>query len=776
MASGGDIKDSILDTVGDTPLVRLSRIAAGLTPQVVAKVEYFNPGGSIKDRVAMKMVEAAEADGRLKPGGTIVEPTSGNTGTGLAIAARIKGYRVIAVMPDKMSKEKIDLLRAYGAEVVVTPTDVDPDSPQAYYRVADRLTQEIPGAFQPNQYANPANPQTHYETTGPELWRQTGGALTHLVVGVGTGGTITGMGRYLKEQNPAIEVIGADPVGSIYSNEEVHPYLVEGVGEDFWPATYDRTIVDRYVTVSDRDSFLTTRRLAETEGLLVGGSCGLAVHAALEVAAGIDDPDAMVAVVLPDGGRGYLSKIFNDTWMDQYGFLERTGESHVGDVLRTKTRAGDIPPFVVVQTHQKVRDAIALLHEHGVSQLPVVSGTRPGVDRRLGRRARAAQARGRQPAADGRRHRRRDGGAVPERLDAPTRCARRSSCCPARARRSRSPRAAGRSGSSRARTCWSRWSRDPLSRPASCTPGLDPDPAFGGVVPPIHQASTYVQKAPGEFVGDYDYSRSANPTRTQLEKALGELEGGRGTAFSSGMAATHALITAVATAGAHAIIPSDLYGGTYRLVDKVLSRWGLEYTMVDQSDLDAVAAAVRPETKLIWVETPTNPSLNVVDVEGIVARKGGAFVAVDNTFATPVYQRPLELGADAVVHSTTKYLGGHSDAVGGAVVVRDARAHEGMKFVQNSVGAVPGPFDCFLVHRGHAHAAPADGGAHRERARGLGVAARGAGRERRPLAGLRRHGLLPPRRRHEDRERAPRCSRWPSRSAAWSRCSRSRRR
>src|SRR5688572_31241092 len=231
MAAEADIKDSILETVGDTPLVRLSRIAAGLTPQVVAKVEYFNPGGSIKDRVAMRLVEAAERDGRLRAGGTIIEPTSGNTGTGLAIAARIKGYRVIAVMPDKMSKEKIDLLRAYGAEVVVTPTDVDPDSPQAYYRVADRLTQEIPGAFQPNQYANPANPQTHYETTGPELWRQSGGRLTHLVVGVGTGGTITGLARYLKEQNPKIEVIGADPVGSIYSNKEVHPYLVEGVGE-----------------------------------------------------------------------------------------------------------------------------------------------------------------------------------------------------------------------------------------------------------------------------------------------------------------------------------------------------------------------------------------------------------------------------------------------------------------------------------------------------------------------------------------------------------------
>jgi len=376
MGAGVDIKDSILDTVGDTPLVRLSRIAAGLTPQVVAKVEYFNPGGSIKDRVAMRMVEAAEADGRLKPGGTIIEPTSGNTGTGLAIAARIKGYRVIAVMPDKMSKEKIDLLRAYGAEVVVTPTDVDPDSPQAYYRVADRLTREIPGAFQPNQYANPANPQTHYDTTGPELWRQTGGAITHLVVGVGTGGTITGTGKFLKEQNPAIEVIGADPVGSIYSNEEVHPYLVEGVGEDFWPATYDPSVVDRYVTVSDKDSFLTTRRLAEDEGLLVGGSCGLAMHAALEVAAGIDDPDAMVAVILPDGGRGYLSKIFNDTWMDQYGFLDRADQA-VGDVLRTKTRAGEIPSFVVVQTGQTVRDAIALLHQHGVSQLPVVSDEDP---------------------------------------------------------------------------------------------------------------------------------------------------------------------------------------------------------------------------------------------------------------------------------------------------------------------------------------------------------------------------------------------------------------
>ncbi|HEX6620571.1 MAG TPA: pyridoxal-phosphate dependent enzyme, partial [Solirubrobacteraceae bacterium] len=255
-----DIKDSILGAIGATPLVRLSRLGAGLTPQIVAKVESLNPGGSIKDRVAVALIEAAERDGKLKPGGTIVEPTSGNTGTGLAIAARLKGYRVIAVMPDKMSKEKIDLLRAYGAEVVVAPTAVPPESPESYYRVAELLAEEIPGAFQPNQYCNPANPQAHYLSTGPELWEQSGGRVTHLVAGVGTGGTITGTGRYLKERNPDLQVIGADPFGSIYSSPEVKPYLVEGVGEDFWPETYDPSIVDRYVTVSDRDAFLTTRR------------------------------------------------------------------------------------------------------------------------------------------------------------------------------------------------------------------------------------------------------------------------------------------------------------------------------------------------------------------------------------------------------------------------------------------------------------------------------------------------------------------------------------
>ena len=376
---GRDISDSILDVIGETPLVRLRRLGKDLRPQLVAKLESLNPGGSIKDRVAVALIEAAERDGVLRPGGTIVEPTSGNTGIGLAIAASLKGYRVIAVMPDKMSKEKIDLLRAYGAEVVVAPTDVPPESPESYYRVADRLTEEIPGAFQPNQYRNPANPEAHYRTTGPELWRQSGGRITHLVVGVGTGGTITGVGRYLREQNPAIEIIGADPVGSIYSGGEegVKPYLVEGVGEDFWPETYDPSIVDRYVTVSDRDSFLWTRRLAEMEGILAGGSCGLALYAAYQVAREVDDPEAMVAVIFPDGGRSYLSKIFNDGWMRQYGFLGREEELTVGDVLRRKQASEEIPPLLTVDAHAKVRDAVSLLHEHRVSQLPVVSSHDP---------------------------------------------------------------------------------------------------------------------------------------------------------------------------------------------------------------------------------------------------------------------------------------------------------------------------------------------------------------------------------------------------------------
>lgn len=368
---GSEIHDSVLELIGDTPLVRLSRLEPDLRTPLVAKVEFMNPGGSVKDRPAVAMIDAAEADGKLQPGGTLVEPTSGNTGLGLAMAAALRGYRVIAVMPDKMSREKIDTLRAFGAEVVVCPTAVEPDSPQSYYRVADRLTEEIDGAFQPNQYFNQANPEAHFRTTGPELWRQTGGRVTHLVVAVGTGGTISGVGRYLKQRDPSIEVIGADPEGSIYSGGPVHPYRVEGIGEDFWPEALDQELIDRYITVSDRDSFLMARRLVAREGLFAGGSTGTALCAALAVARELDDPEAMVVTIVPDGGRPYVSKVFNDSWMREYGYLGDEGALTVGDVLTAKGEEG---PLLTVGSHDAVGRALELMREHGVSQVPVVSG------------------------------------------------------------------------------------------------------------------------------------------------------------------------------------------------------------------------------------------------------------------------------------------------------------------------------------------------------------------------------------------------------------------
>jgi cystathionine beta-synthase len=366
-----EIHDSVLDVIGETPVVRLSRLDPELRTPLVAKIEFVNPGGSVKDRPAVAMIDAAERTGELRPGGTLVEPTSGNTGLGLAMVAALRGYRVIAVMPDKMSREKIDTLRAFGAEVVVCPTAVDPDSPQSYYRVADRLTEEIDGAFQPNQYFNAANPEAHYRTTGPELWRQTGGRMTHLVIAVGTGGTITGVGRYVKEQNPQVQVIGADPEGSIYSGGPVHPYRVEGIGEDFWPETLDPELIDRYVTVSDRNSFLLARRLVAREGIFAGGSTGTALCAALTVAREIDDPDALVATIIADGGRPYVSKVFNDSWMREHGFLGEKGALTVGEVISNR---GDARPMLTVGSHDQVGRVLELMREHGVSQIPVVSG------------------------------------------------------------------------------------------------------------------------------------------------------------------------------------------------------------------------------------------------------------------------------------------------------------------------------------------------------------------------------------------------------------------
>jgi cystathionine beta-synthase len=334
--------------IGGTPLVALDRLADGVAPRVVAKLEHMNPGGSVKDRIALPMIEAAEKAGLLKPGGVIVEPTSGNTGVGLAMAAAIKGYRCIFVMADKQSEEKRALLRAYGADVIVCPTDVDPDDERSYYRVSDRLVRETPGAWKPDQYSNPANPEAHYLTTGPEIWQATDGRVTHFVAGVGTGGTISGAARYLREQNPGIVVVGADPDGSVYSGAEPRSYLTEGVGEDFWPATYDPDVADVIVRCSDRDAMLTARQATETEGILVGESGGMVLWVALQVARSLDDPDALFVVLLPDSGRNYITKLFNDDWLRANGLLgaeERVADYDWRDTeASVVVRRGEVRP------------------------------------------------------------------------------------------------------------------------------------------------------------------------------------------------------------------------------------------------------------------------------------------------------------------------------------------------------------------------------------------------------------------------------------------------
>src|SRR5437764_1462595 len=365
---------NLLELVGGTPIVRLDRISRDVPGTILAKLEYLNPGGSVKDRIGLAMIEAAERDGRLQPGGTIVEPTSGNTGVGLAIAAALKGYRCIFVMPDKMSQEKISMLRAYGAEVVITPTAVEPDSPESYYSVSSRIAEEIPGGFKPDQYSNMANPQAHYEHTAPEILEQTGGEIDALVISVGTGGTISGVGRYFKEHAPHVLIVGADPEGSIYTatdERDVHPYFVEGIGKDTWPKTMDPDVVDEWIRVSDRDSFLWARRLAREEGILAGGSGGTSLVASMEVARRLG-AGKRVLTMIPDSGRNYLSKFYDDNWMLEHGFLERQAPlPSVEEVLRAK-HGGDLPAFVTISAHQKVGQGIDTMQRYSISQVPVV--------------------------------------------------------------------------------------------------------------------------------------------------------------------------------------------------------------------------------------------------------------------------------------------------------------------------------------------------------------------------------------------------------------------
>ena len=366
----------MLELVGNTPIVPLDKIGRDIAPRLLAKLDYLNPGGSVKDRIGLAMIEQAEREGKLRPGGTIVEPTSGNTGVGLAIAAAQKGYRCIFVMPDKMSQEKISMLRAYGAEVVITPTAVEHDSPESYYSVSSRLAEEIPGGFKPDQYSNMANPEAHYERTGPEIWEQTGGEIDALVISVGTGGTISGVGRYFKEHKLDVLIVGADPEGSVFTakdDRDVHPYLVEGIGKDTWPKTMDRDAVDEWVRVSDRDSFLTARRLAREEGLLVGGSGGTTVWAALQIAERFG-PKATILTMIPDSGRSYMSKFYDDKWMLEHGFIERRAPiPTVEQLLRSKRiEETEVPALVTIEAHQKVGEAIDVMQRYSISQLPVV--------------------------------------------------------------------------------------------------------------------------------------------------------------------------------------------------------------------------------------------------------------------------------------------------------------------------------------------------------------------------------------------------------------------
>jgi cystathionine beta-synthase len=583
----GRIFDSVLDLVGDTPLVPLRRVADGIDSRLYLKLEQLNPGGSIKDRIALAMIRAAEEAGELRAGGTVIEATAGNTGVGLAQVAASRGYRCVFVMPDKMSEEKEHLLAAYGAEIVRTRSDVPSDHPEAYKGVAARLAREIPGAWYADQFHNPENPRAHYRTTGPEIWRDTDGRVDVLVGGMGTTGSLCGGGRYLKEQRADVRVVAVDPVGSAYGGGEKGRYLVEGIGGDRLPEIYDREVIDEFVTLEDSEGFTMARRLAREEGILVGGSSGFAVAGALKLAARLPSP-ATIVVLVTDTGRNYLSKVHSDAWMRAHGFLDAgaTGDGEVPSGQATASDRGE-------------------------------GGGEPGFA------TRAIHA------------------------------------------------------------------------------GQPPDARTGAVIVPIQPSSTFVQDGIGRFRDGFEYSRTGNPTRRSLEQTLASIEGARhGLCFASGSAATTAVLDRLQP-GNEVLTTIDVYGGTYRLFQRVFAKYGISFRFLATSDAEEILGQVSERTRMIWVETPTNPLLNVIDVSALGRGKPeGVTLAVDNTFASPFLQNPLALGADLVVHSATKYLGGHSDVVGGAVMTSDDGIAEALAFYQNAAGGVPSPFDCFLLQRG----------------------------------------------------------------------------
>lgn len=615
--SSSGVLENILQAVGNTPIVKLNHVAKNCVAEVYAKLEFMNPGGSIKDRIGWWLIEDAEKRGVLKKGGTVVECTSGNTGVGVAIAARIKGYPCIFTLPDKMSKEKIRNLASFGARVFVAPTDVPAEAPNSYYNVARRLAKETPGSYHLDQYNNLANRECHYQTTGPEILKQMPD-IDVFIAGIGTGGTICGVGKYLKEKKKGVEIVAVDPHGSIVyetfkTGKHTEPpkvYKVEGIGEDFIPKNYDFTTITDMVQIGDRESFLINRKLLMDEGLYCGGSSGAAVAGALKwiQAQGSRLKGKKVLVVLPDSANRYLSKVFNDEWMTANGLLTSADRGYGGTVEYVE---GADP------THGEGK-------KQGAGSL---SGTSENSESRdfdgQGFGTRAIHA------------------------------------------------------------------------------GQEPDPRTGAVMVPIYQTSTYAQASPGKHQG-YEYSRTHNPTRDAYQACVASLEKGKyALAFASGLATIDAILHTL-KAGDHVLCCDDVYGGTFRIFDKVFKKLGIEFTFADLTDLSKAESFFKPNTKMLWLESPTNPMLKIMDIAALaaLARKKCVTSVVDNTFMSPYFQNPLELGADVVVHSVTKYMNGHSDVVGGILVTNNETLYNDCRFMQNAVGGVPAPMDCFLIMRG----------------------------------------------------------------------------
>jgi|GEM_PF-4117 len=742
------IYKNILETIGNTPIVKLDKIIPeGSIHTFWAKLEYFNPGLSVKDRIALALINGAVKRGDLKPGGTIIEATSGNTGMGLALAASVLGYKAIFVMPDKISEEKRAILRAYGAKVVITATAVEPEDPRSYLSVSKKLAEITPNSFLTNQYHNPDNVNVHYTSTGPEVWEQTEGKVDVFVAGAGTGGTVSGVGRYLKEKKPSVKILCPDPVGSIlydlfYHKKVVNPpkpYKVEGVGEDMLPDNTHLDVIDDFVRVDDQESFALTREIVAKEGICVGPSSAMALAGAIKYSETLTEPHNFL-IMMADSGRSYLSKAFNEDWLRDNEFLPSPMKSATTlDLVQKRGGKGNLISAKVGHT---VLEVVNLLKEHNISQVPVYSdkeivGILDESDLIL-------------PLAAGKlkpdepiihlvkgtlvwvdptdnldslsQHLQHGYVALMKMHDGSVELITKidllefmgtyssSTCLWARLRRNlQIPSPICHKLASQKAEISNKiginlgvdmnWNQKGFSTKAIHA-GQVPDPTTGAIMTPLYLSSTFVQSSPGVHKG-WEYSRSQNPTRKAYEDCLASLEGGKhGFGMASGCAAMSTVMHLLKT-GDHVVASDDLYGGTFRLFDKVFRDSGIEFSYVDMAEPQKVSEALTEKTKMLWIETPTNPMLKLVDIKvisGLVVGKD-IITVVDNTFMSPFLQTPLQLGADIVVHSTTKFINGHSDIVGGAIITSSDDIAERLAFLSKSIGAICGPFDAYMCLR-----------------------------------------------------------------------------